>query len=617
MMFRKRGKRIALLTAIAVLFASFAFGSEPSLAKITTADTPVGVGNAHLKWEKRFGTGYSNAVTPPLLIGDSIYLGSAGYFYKLDKDTGAILDKCEMEGICGFTTIAPAHNGSAADGRDATRVYVPICDAVSEYNYKNGRLAAIDITGTSMRRAEEWTNGESESFGKQAISPIVCRNGYIYTGGFSGEGKYVEIDAATGLINATLGTNNNGGYYWAGAYVTDSFAVFGEESVTDRDSPDYKKSVVKSVATSGNAESAGTVLSQRTVEGSVRGSMVCMNENGSNQLYFVTQAGKLYKMPVSSDGILGSPKTVTLSGASVGIPQVTGSRIYAGTAAAKVDVIDRASMTLKYSVSVPGYPQGELLVRQKDTATDYIYGTYNKKPGGIFFIEAGASGAKTSGILYDPVHPEFCISPVECDRNGTLFFKNDSSYIMAVEGGYPLTAPVLKKTAVSAASTKLGWNTVAGASAYEVYRATKSAGPYAKLGTVTAASFIDKKTLPKTAYYYKVRAKIGSAFTGYSNVISAKSTLAKPKIATRAGKRKIKITWKKITGASGYKVYQATKKKGKYKLVKTVKSQRTVKFIKTGLKKNKKYYYKVRAYRKVGSKIAYSGFSKISYKKVK
>ena len=345
--------------------------------------------------------------------------------------------------------------------------------------------------------------------------------------------------------------------------------------------------------------------------------MTFKGEAGEGHLYFVSKAGKLYKMPIEADGTLGTPQSVTLSGQSVGVPQVTDTRAYVGTSAAKVDVIDISSMTVKYSVSVPGYPQGEMLVRQKDSSTDYIYGAYNKKPGGIFFIEAGTSSAKSSGILYDPVHPNNSISPVECDETGTLFFKNDSGYVMAVEGGYDLTAPVLKKTSVSTASTKLAWSATAGASAYEIYRATKSAGPYAKLGTVTAASYIDKKTLPKKTYYYKVRAKVGSEYTAFSNIVSAKSTLAKPKIATKAGKRKIKITWKKITGASGYKIYQATKKKGKYKLVKTIKSQKTVKYIKTKLKKNKKYYYKVKAYRKVGGKTALSGFSNISYKRAK
>ena len=36
-------------------------------------------------------------------------------------------------------------------------------------------------------------------------------------------------------------------------------------------------------------------------------------------------------------------------------------------------------------------------------------------------------------------------------------------------------------------------------------------------------------------------------------------------------KRKVRITWKKVKNADGYQVYRATKKNGKYKLVKVVK----------------------------------------------
>lgn len=74
-------------------------------------------------------------------------------------------------------------------------------------------------------------------------------------------------------------------------------------------------------------------------------------------------------------------------------------------------------------------------------------------------------------------------------------------------------------------------------------------------------------------------------------------------------KRKAVITWKKVKNASGYQIYRATKKNGKFKKVKTVKGNRVVKYTNTKLKKNKKYYYKVRAYRTVKGKKVYGAFS--------
>lgn len=74
-------------------------------------------------------------------------------------------------------------------------------------------------------------------------------------------------------------------------------------------------------------------------------------------------------------------------------------------------------------------------------------------------------------------------------------------------------------------------------------------------------------------------------------------------------KRKAVITWKKVKNASGYQIYRATKKNGKFKKVKTVKGNGVVKYTNTKLKKNKKYYYKVRAYRTVKGKKVYGAFS--------
>ncbi|MEA4923553.1 MAG: InlB B-repeat-containing protein [Eubacteriaceae bacterium] len=81
-----------------------------------------------------------------------------------------------------------------------------------------------------------------------------------------------------------------------------------------------------------------------------------------------------------------------------------------------------------------------------------------------------------------------------------------------------------------------------------------------------------------------------------------KDTLVKP-VAPKSVKAKtkdrysVKVSWKKSTGATSYKVYKATKKTGKYKLVGTVKgTSKTVK----KLKANKKYWFKVRAINKAG-----------------
>lgn len=83
-----------------------------------------------------------------------------------------------------------------------------------------------------------------------------------------------------------------------------------------------------------------------------------------------------------------------------------------------------------------------------------------------------------------------------------------------------------------------------------------------------------------------------------------------------AKKKAMKVAWKKTAGASGYKVYRATSKKGKYKCVKTA-SSKTTSFTNKKLKKNKKYYYKVCAFVKSGKKTYNGAYSTVVMKKAK
>ena len=88
----------------------------------------------------------------------------------------------------------------------------------------------------------------------------------------------------------------------------------------------------------------------------------------------------------------------------------------------------------------------------------------------------------------------------------------------------------------------------------------------------------------------------------------------KPVVSLVAGKKKATVKWKAVSGAAGYEVWRSTKKNKGFKKVKTV-SGKTLKFVNKKLKGGKIYYYKVRAFKKDGSKNVYGDFSKV--KKIK
>ena len=72
---------------------------------------------------------------------------------------------------------------------------------------------------------------------------------------------------------------------------------------------------------------------------------------------------------------------------------------------------------------------------------------------------------------------------------------------------------------------------------------------------------------------------------------------------------KIKLSWDKVDGASGYQIYRATKKSGKYTRIATVSAEKT-EYINTKLTCGKTYYYKLRAYKVKSGKKVYSKYSK-------
>lgn len=63
----------------------------------------------------------------------------------------------------------------------------------------------------------------------------------------------------------------------------------------------------------------------------------------------------------------------------------------------------------------------------------------------------------------------------------------------------------------------------------------------------------------------------------------------------------VKLKWKKQSGVDGYLVYRSEKKKGSYKLVKTLKKASAVSCTDKKAKKAKTYYYKVCTYRKAAN----------------
>ncbi|MDO5294304.1 MAG: fibronectin type III domain-containing protein, partial [bacterium] len=74
---------------------------------------------------------------------------------------------------------------------------------------------------------------------------------------------------------------------------------------------------------------------------------------------------------------------------------------------------------------------------------------------------------------------------------------------------------------------------------------------------------------------------------------------------------KVKVSWKKLSGVTGYEVYMKTNN-GQYKKVYTNKGASKVTYTRSGLKKGYRYSFKVRAYNKLNGKTAYGKMSSVA-----
>ena len=167
-----------------------------------------------------------------------------------------------------------------------------------------------------------------------------------------------------------------------------------------------------------------------------------------------------------------------------------------------------------------------------------------------------------------------------------------------------LTAPSIKASA-SWNSCTLRWNRINNARNYILYRKTNS-GKYTKIKTLNAnaTSYKDTKITIGNKYSYVIRASrktsSGSIYSPASKAATVKPNLLRPSINLKTLKGKQTLSWKKISGATGYVIYQK-KGNGSFKKVKTISSKNTSYTFKTA--KNVTYSYRLVPYRTVNKKV--------------
>lgn len=387
---------------------------------LTSAKTPTSAETTVLKWAKKLGSGWSANPSVQIIVDNSLIVMSGTTLYKLDLQSGEILQQATM-------TTSPNFG------------YTPC-------TYANG-LIFCPLSGGIIQAFDAKTLESvwiyTDALGGQSLSPITYADGCVYTGFWNGENKdanYVCVDVSDGSLvwNKTV----LGGFYWAGSVVLGDTLIVG----TDDGASGYTGD---SHLYSMNKDD-GTVISNLTLTGcgDQRSSMAYSEAKG--RVYFTAKNGYLCSAKVDTiTGELSDLKTSKQANQCTSTPVVYGDQVYFSCGSGVVVgsggngnfiVADADTLEQHYAVALKAYPQGSVLVSDaylKETGKLYCYSTYNGQPGGLSLITVDptvntADGAELIEIYDAKGYEQYCITSPICGTDGTIYYKNDSGAVFAV-----------------------------------------------------------------------------------------------------------------------------------------------------------------------------------------
>lgn len=185
--------------------------------------------------------------------------------------------------------------------------------------------------------------------------------------------------------------------------------------------------------------------------------------------------------------------------------------------------------------------------------------------------------------------------------SGILYSSNSNEVTVKTPKDFAApAAPVLTAKRKGTIVT-FSWDQPENAAKYRIYVSTDGKH-YKGLKTVEEETTASGKFTWGQTLRFKIRAASvqGSEekWSGYSQAVTVKMVPSKTAVKSISNKSRGKLTlsWKKVSEARGYEIYRKIGKTGKYKRVKTITKNSTVKYTNTKLKKGTAYYYRVRSY---------------------
>ena len=281
----------------------------------------------------------------------------------------------------------------------------------------------------------------------------------------------------------------------------------------------------------------------------------------------------------------------------------------AGTATITVKTSNGKTATCKVTVNLPA-PQitglanttGGIKISWNKVDGAYGYRLYYKPASGGWkrFKDTTATSFTDSGVVPNKTETY----TIRCiDKNGnTISGFNSTGWSKK----YTPAAPTVSKLDITKGGIKLSWNKIAGVYGYRLYYKTSSGG-WKRFKDTTATSFTDSGVSPNRTETYTIRCidKNGKTVSGfYSKGWSKKYTPVALTITRLSNTSKgVSVTWNKIAGVYGYRLYRKYDGGSWTK----VKDTTSTYFTDSGAKKGKKATYTVRCIDRKGKTV--SGFN--------
>ena len=416
---------------------------------VTDTSTPISSEDALLYWANKAGEALgSPVISSPILVDGYLVCTVDTCVLKIDTVTGEVVQTGDMVTTSTFNITPPTY----AEGM----IFVALANMVQAFNADT--LESL------------WVY--TDPIGGQPNSPITYRNGYIYTGFWNSENtnaNWVCLSItdenpakATEAKKPVWTYTQRGGFYWAGAYVSDKFLLVG----TDDGEMGYTSSAAGLLSMD---PKTGRVIDYLSGIGADIRCTICYDKQ-TNRYYFTSKGGYFYSVAVDSEGYIDhdSLKKLDLRGGRTGsddksvegmstsTPVVYNGRAYIGVSGVGqfkayeghcIAVIDLASWSIAYTCPTKGYPQtsGLLTNAYEKTGKVYIYFFENYSPGTLRIICDSPGQTQLLSIkdgspiseaeeLFTPrgAQRQFALCSPIVDEYGTIYFKNDSGYMMAL-----------------------------------------------------------------------------------------------------------------------------------------------------------------------------------------